>query len=116
LSINKGGDHKVPTCIKCGNKFSWLQVQKNIWEFKGFFKGVNCNKCGSKYQVSYASGALASLLITLPFLIFGLFISTYSFLITAMIQLLIVLIITLFVPFLIRYDSISDMNVKRKNT
>lgn len=97
----------MPTCIKCGNKFRWLQVQKNIWGLKGFFKGVNCNKCGSKYQVSYASYALASLLITLPFLIFGLFISTYSFLITAMIQLLIVLVITLFVPLLIRYDSMN---------
>jgi CXXC-20-CXXC protein len=97
----------LPTCTNCGGKFNWIQVQKNVWGLIGYLKKVSCKKCGSEYQVSYSSGVLTNLLLILPPLLYGMFLTTYSFRITALIQLSMLFVISLFIPFIIRYDSLN---------
>ncbi|WP_456279315.1 TIGR04104 family putative zinc finger protein [Bacillus sp. AK128] len=87
-------------CTNCGNRFKWTSIFKNIWQA---YKPLICQECEVKHRVTHGSQAFVSLLIILPMLLFGEVFAGLSLIPKLMIMLTIGFIISLFVPFMVKY-------------
>lgn len=89
-------------CDKCPSQFKWTEIYKSLWGLYGS-RPIQCNKCGTKYKIVFSSGVLVSFLLVVPMVIFDLFVSKVPTFSTIMINIVFIVFISLFIPFLVRY-------------
>ncbi|WP_216831412.1 TIGR04104 family putative zinc finger protein [Alkalihalobacterium elongatum] len=98
----------LPSCNKCGVQMKWGVINKSLWLG---YKPVICEKCNTAHKLSFSSRNLVSFLIVVPMVFFGVLLLNYFHLnIFAAIILMISisLFISLFLPYLVKYNESSN--------
>ncbi len=95
-------------CSVCGAPFKWNKIFKSIWLG---YEPVQCEKCNSKYKITFTSRLICVSLIILPMLIFGFYLTPLLISNKLYINLLLLLIIpivcSLFSPYLVKYKKVD---------
>ncbi|MFS1515445.1 TIGR04104 family putative zinc finger protein [Bacillus sp. SCS-151] len=88
-------------CVNCNRQFSWSKIYKSFW---WAYKPIECDNCNTEYRIRLSGRFVFVSLTLLPMLIFSFFLSPFSnpFLTIGM-GLTILLIGSLFTPYLVRY-------------
>ncbi|MCA1057660.1 hypothetical protein LCL96_01855 [Rossellomorea aquimaris] len=91
-------------CDKCNTQFSWSEIFKSyIW----IYTPIECRNCGTVHKITLL-GRLTFVSYTIvPALVFFHFISPFeNFALNFGIQLIILLVGSLFTPYVVRYKGI----------
>ncbi|MGO4887315.1 TIGR04104 family putative zinc finger protein [Anaerobacillus sp. MEB173] len=98
---------KLPRCNVCNHQFNWKKTYTALFKSRT----IHCGECGTELEATNL-GRL-TLLVTLPMLLTGLVLnnivfkdtSDFHFFISLLIMILIALLISLFLPYLVKYSS-----------
>jgi CXXC-20-CXXC protein len=96
-------------CNVCKSKFGWKEILFSIWSS---YKPVNCRNCGKKHSISSTSKFFVSFLIVVPAVIFGLMMAPDMGLskpVTFGIIVMIAFVISLLLPFFVKYEVKSQI-------
>lgn len=105
-SNERGGGFKaMQTCKNCNTQFSWSKVYISFW--KGY-KPIECENCNTEHRILVLGRVVFVSLTILPMLVFGFFLSPFdqSFA-TIGVGIAILLIGSLFTPYLVKYKKID---------
>ncbi|RKL65556.1 hypothetical protein CR203_20370 [Salipaludibacillus neizhouensis] len=90
-------------CENCKAQFSWSKIYKSFW---WNYKPIKCSECGTIHKITIAGRFIFVSLTILPMLIFGNFLSPFSnIIVTLGIAIFILIIGSLFPPFLVTYKE-----------
>lgn len=89
-------------CDKCNMQLKWSEIYRSLW---WIYRPIQCNNCGTKHQIMFSSRILAAFLFVFPWWFLDLFLSNLTILSIIMINILIVVFISFFIPFLMKYSS-----------
>lgn len=105
MNLLKGG-FVLKKCENCNIPFSWNKVYKSFWGLLGY-KKIECGNCGAEHKITFG-GRLTNVALTiLPMLILTNYIiyftSFNNIIVTLGLGLAILLIGSLFTPYLVRF-------------
>ena len=88
-------------CDNCNAQFKWSEIYNSL--FVGY-RPIQCSQCGTKHKIA-SSTLLVSFLLVFPWLIFNLFLSNFTVFFRIVIDIIIVVFISLILPFFVKYTS-----------
>ena len=89
-------------CDKCNAQFKWTEIYRSLWLV---YRPIRCNKCGTKHKIVFSSRILLSFLSVVPMVVFDLFVSKFTIFFTIMINIIFIVLLSLFLPFFVKYTS-----------
>ncbi|WP_370529774.1 TIGR04104 family putative zinc finger protein [Alkalihalobacillus sp. AL-G] len=91
-------------CENCNKQFSWSHIYNSFW---WAYKRIECGNCNTKHSIRISGRFIFVSLTILPMWIFGFFLSPFSnIFITIGVGLAILLVGSLFTPYVVKYKKI----------
>ncbi|WP_216827505.1 TIGR04104 family putative zinc finger protein [Alkalihalobacterium elongatum] len=96
----------MPDCKNCNARLRWSQILRANLSY-----GITeCNKCGSKHQISFKSRFVVYLMTTFPFLIYGFFLTPFTnVFLTLITGFVIACVGFLLSPFVVKFEMRSEL-------
>ncbi|WP_442788831.1 TIGR04104 family putative zinc finger protein [Halobacillus sp. HZG1] len=96
---------KLPKCNVCNHQFNWKKVYISLFKSNT----IHCEKCGTDLDATNL-GRLKVFFVLLPMLLISWIYNIYDysdfgFLISLLVMILIAFLISLFLPYLVKYES-----------
>ncbi|WP_035725596.1 TIGR04104 family putative zinc finger protein [Gracilibacillus boraciitolerans] len=94
-------------CNVCKHQFGWKIIYRSLW-FS--FRTIQCSECGTKHDVASRSRHI-SMLLLIPMLLLGWVLNNFisfnpvSMVVGLVLILLFGVVISLFLPYLVKYSS-----------
>ncbi|MCD8511304.1 MAG: hypothetical protein LRY73_16520 [Bacillus sp. (in: Bacteria)] len=94
---------KLPTCRKCGSKVQWQKIYTSVWMG---YKPIKCDECGEVNEISSYTMGKVSLLVFVPLLLLGMFMTNETTIIVSILTVLIAFsLVSTIVPYIVKFKE-----------
>ncbi|MCA1054126.1 hypothetical protein LCM10_03935 [Rossellomorea aquimaris] len=97
-------------CINCKTEFKWKEIYRYLWGH--LFNPIKCESCGEDHYITVKGRLTNSMLVILPMLLFGQFLSPFNHMLLSLgFGISVGLIGSLLTPFLVTFKIEETKNI-----